>query len=67
MREESKPKKKKRIRKSQGFAWGLKLSRLLKIQTPMENSMFLMKWKISDEADLVPAKEAKVKCFHRLS
>nr|XP_051687027.1 chromobox protein homolog 1-like [Oryctolagus cuniculus] len=61
--EESKPKKKKEeSEKPRGFARGLELERIIGATDSSGELMFLMKWKNSDEADLVPAKEANVKC-----
>ena len=61
--EESKPKKKKEeLEKPLGFAQGLEPERIIGATDSSGELVFLMKWKNSDEADLVPAKEANVKC-----
>uniref|UniRef100_A0AAY5KUN7 Chromo domain-containing protein n=1 Tax=Esox lucius TaxID=8010 RepID=A0AAY5KUN7_ESOLU len=61
--EESKPKKRKEeAEKPRGFARGLDPERIIGATDSSGELMFLMKWKNSDEADLVPAKEANVKC-----
>ncbi|XP_036387562.1 chromobox protein homolog 1b [Megalops cyprinoides] len=61
--EESRPKKKKdEPEKLRGFARGLDPERIIGATDSSGELMFLMKWKNSDEADLVPAKEANVKC-----
>lgn len=61
--EESRPKKKKDdVEKPRGFARGLDPERIIGATDSSGELMFLMKWKGSDEADLVPAKEANVKC-----
>ncbi|KAM9296458.1 chromobox protein homolog 1 [Gastrophryne carolinensis] len=61
--EESRPKKKKEeAEKPRGFARGLDPERIIGATDSSGELMFLMKWKNSDEADLVPAKEANVKC-----
>ncbi|TKC40601.1 hypothetical protein EI555_013047 [Monodon monoceros] len=60
--EESKPKKKEESEKPRGFARGLEPEQIIGTTGSSGELMFLMKWENSDEADLVPAKEANVKC-----
>ncbi|XP_067316381.1 chromobox protein homolog 1a isoform X2 [Pseudorasbora parva] len=61
--EDSRPKKRKDEQdKPRGFSRGLDPERIIGATDSSGELMFLMKWKNSDEADLVPAKEANVKC-----
>lgn len=61
--EDSKSKKKRdSVDKPRGFARGLDPERIIGATDSSGELMFLMKWKDSDEADLVLAKEANVKC-----
>ncbi|XP_022643578.1 chromobox protein homolog 1-like [Varroa jacobsoni] len=52
----------KKEKKARGFERGLEAEKILGATDAAGELMFLMKWKDSSDADVVPAKVANVKC-----